>query len=125
MRLRTVRSGFLRRFAEENEEKNEHRDGAAARNHPDGPPVMVSESGNFGEGMHREHFAGQHRAHECPDTPKDEGNKTLASASDPFVRFVIHVELARDEEEIIADAVQEDRGEDQGCLELPNASVGV
>ena len=66
-----------------------------------------------GQLVRRHHPPGEHRADERPDAPQDERDEPLRRAAHPLVRLVVHVELPGDEQEVVADAVQQDGGEDQ------------
>lgn len=48
--------------------------------------------------------------------PEDKGNETLAGAADTLVRFVVHIQLAGNEQKVVADTVEEDRGKDERRL---------
>ena len=78
--------------------------------------MVLNRACHVRERVQRQDFAGQHCADERADAPQDEGNETLAGAPDAFVRFVVHVKLAGNEEEIVADTVEEDRGENERRL---------
>src|SRR6185369_311043 len=47
------------------------------------------------------------------DAPENERDEALAGATDSFVRFVVHIELASNEKEIVADSVKQDRRENK------------
>ena len=79
--------------------------------------------GGLGEGVLREDLAGEQRAHERADAPEDEGDEALRSAADTLIGLLIDVELARDEQEVVAGAVQQDRGEDQRGLRRAAAAT--
>src|SRR5687768_650807 len=73
--------------------------------------------------MLREHLAGEQRADECADAPENERDEALRGAADALVRLLVNVELPCNEEEIVARAVQQNRGEDERGLRA--AAIGA
>ncbi len=67
--------------------------------------------------MRSQHTPGQPRADEGARSPQDERDEPLCRAADALVRFVVHVQLPGDEEEVVAHAVDADRGEDERHLQ--------
>src|SRR5687768_4465156 len=78
-----------------------------------------------GEGVVGENAAGEHGADEGADAPEDESDEALGGAADSLVGFLVDVELAGDEEEVVADAVEEDGGEDEEGLDGPDVGAGA
>src|SRR6266511_1717891 len=91
---------FPRRVAEEYQKQDEHSARAESGRPPDFAPVVLNRAGHVRERVQGEDFAGQHGADKSAEAPQDEGNESLAGAADSFVRFVVHVKLAGNEEEI-------------------------
>ena len=67
----------------------------------------------------RGHYhTGEHRADEGTDAPEDERDEALCRPAHPLGRFVVHVQLTGDEQEIVANAVDQNRGKDHHRLRL-------
>ena len=89
--------------------------GASAGN---GAASGVREAGGVGRGerMGGEDLAREQRADKRAHAPKDESDQSLRGTADARVGLVVDVELSGDEEEIVARAVQQNRGEDERRL---------
>src|SRR6185436_20656311 len=98
--LDDVRWRFPWRIAEENHENNQHRARTEGWRHPDVAPVVLNGTGDAGQRVQGEDFTGQHCADERADAPENERDEALAGTADPFVRFVVHIELPSNEKKV-------------------------
>ena len=76
-------------------------------------PVVGDGTLRLRERVERLRFSRERAPDEIADAPQDECDETLRRSAHPFIRFVVHIELPGDEEEIVTHAVQQDRREDE------------
>ena len=95
-------TGFGR--AEEQREQHEHRRRRRRREQPDAIPGVAT----AGQRERIDDAAGDPGADEHPDAERDEGDESLRRGAQVRRRLLVHVDLSGHEEEVVADAVQQD-----------------
>lgn len=94
---RFIRARVFKRDREN--ERNDH--GKGARNHPNRGPILHAVRGSIG--FHN--LPGEPRTQTDADAVRDQRDEALRARADVARRFLVDINLAGDEEEIITDAV--------------------
>src|SRR6266700_4076332 len=108
---RGLACGRAPRAKQRREQQQDHR-GEPGGQHPEARPLREPEAGCAAEDA-VVHVAGQLGADEHAETVGDQDEETLGLAPDRGRRALVHVDLAGHEEEVVADAMEQDPDEDE------------